>query len=619
MALFNLFKRKQKIDPELEKRLEERGQIERIAELKKPTVPIMKFKPQLPTTTQLSKSESLLRGIAQAFELGANEVDILADIEKKRPDMLMGINKAKKRGANAFEIVNDIINKTTTSPEKKKEVLIKSPSVIPRKTFGEKVTKITGRRFEKVEELVDIYADKKQSLIETGFQTGAQGMAAVWETVFAGIGSAAAKIPGLTEKAEEVATDILTKVPGKWAVEAMSSGLESYEKWKNKSESNTRIGRNTEAAVEVIASLPVIKGMTLFKGSGKLATGIDAASPSTKSFIRKLLTPDESKAVKEARIKRTKVIPFTKKYVYTPTPAEKAMESAVYTTTSKTPFKGISPRKTLQQNYNIIDKANTKEAIKLEKKMNLQVSGYDQKGLLNKLKETATKLTEEHPLIAGDAGETMKKLMIKATQLIEDSSALTYTLFKVRKKYDKWIKKIEPDLYPKGAKVLVGDQRETALVIANREIRTAIHDTLYDAVPNNALKESLVKQHALFNAVEIVGQKAATEAKTRLGRIWQKAKKIIGARNVAVNILATIGGLTVWGTISKFGLPITGAIAGIGLTVGAGKILSKQPLRVALHQLLKELSKVKEKNLSPSEVGNLHSTKKEIGDFLETY
>jgi len=627
-----LFTKKQTIDPELEKRLLERGQTERIAELKKPAIPATEFKPQLPE--KLSKAEKFLSGVRKAFEMGANEDNILADIEKKNPEFSSAIKQAKDEGATAFDIVHDMINKAATSPEQAQAISTKGVAVQqpePKKTFMEKMEISIDRTSDKLITIADMYADKKAKAegkwgkeAMEGVKFGVAGMAPIiragWDTLFSAVTTATGKVPGLNEEAEKVAVDVLTKVPGKWAVDVMSQGVEYYEKWKNKSPENTEIGMvYVEPALEIISSLPVLKGMPIFKGSFGLAKGIDAAKPTTRTFIEKLLTPLESQTVKKAAVKKTKVIPFTKKYVYKASEMEKAMQSAVYETTSKVPFKGISPRKTMQQNYIIIEEANKKAAVALDKEMSLRVSGYDQPGLLEKLKAMAKNLAIEHPLIVGDASKTAEKIMIKITQLIEGSPALTSSLFRIRKEYDKWIKTIKKDLYPKGAKIIVGDQKENAITIANREIRNTIYDTLYEALPDSTMKKSLAYQHALYNAAEIVGEKAAGEAKTRFGRLWEKSKKILTVRNTAVVVLATVGGKTMWDITSSYGLYITGSIAGIGLTISAGKVLSTQPLRKALYEILRELGKVKEKDLNPEQIKDLQAAKKEVNDFLALY
>jgi len=694
-----LFTKKQEIDPELKKRLEERGQVGRIAELEEPTVPATEFKPQLPSVIELSKSERMLDNIKTLLERpNVTEADVLLELKKRRPDLLPNIQQAEGEGENAFTIVHNIINETATSPERKKEVqeiLEKSPRAVPKKTFLGKVDETIKERVEKVEFIVDLVADKKQSAIESGFQFAAQGVATAWDILFAGVGATAkALAPEFVEKkAQEIATDITQSETAKSVVEIMEAGLIPYMKWRDKNDTNARIGRNLEAALEILSILPTMKGMsggiqfakitpkTIIKGikgikpktlaekvkaSRKLKeefeekvakVGIMQAEKETKiaakkakwgfafvegsfsmtkkapghqrNFIKKLVEPVETEATKAGKVERAKVIPILKRKTVPQSFAEKRMTEAVETLAHIVPFVGVSFRKTFQQNYIVIKNAISKSAVKLQIALDKTGFKYEKNELKTALKDTRDKL-KNTPTIIGDPGKTMDTMLDGITKIIDDTKNTVGDLFKVRKKFDAWLKEQKIDPY---ASSTTGFQAPVVspASLANEAIRDTIYEIFYKSIPEKAkarigkyaltrekVRNSLIRQYNLLRAKEVVAKKAQDEAATGLGRVVQRVSKLFGAKSEEMRILTMFGllyGTTFYTTIATIAPTARYVAAGFAVGYGASKLL-KQPYYGALIKLVQQLDKKDKKNLSPSEIKDLEFIKNNINSLL---
>lgn len=374
-------------------------------------------------------------------------------------------------------------------------------------------------------------------------------------------GQGIAKIPGAKEVASEV-SKLSEKYP------ELSKDLEDIVNI-----ATFGSGKAVEAPINKVVGSTTKKVGTILETSGK--KGILAE---TDKFVRELVRPAQTSAVKEAQVARTteKGWGIFKRSEIAPTAKELASENAVKT------IPGVAKNKTLQQNYNIIAKANEKEAEALVKKVaknDFQVPFGESTLRL----ERASANLMESPLITGDAEKTAQKLIAGANKIIKANEETGSGLLKARKEYDIWVKSQKPKVFDA--------KSEGAFTLANREIRSAMNDLLEERAPTLGIKKSLQKQSSLFNAMENITPKAAQEADSAFRRAIESVGAKLGFKNKAVQAVATLAGIGGLGAASTFA-PI---IAQVGIPAyflyKGGKLVLKPSLRKAIGRILKTSGK----------------------------
>jgi len=364
--------------------------------------------------------------------------------------------------------------------------------------------------------------------------------------------------------------------------------VQKYQEW---AKSNPRAAKNLEATVNIITILPI--GPTVAKigtkGVGKTIIGktagvlersaLEATEASKGAFVRDLIRPIQTKAIKEAQVARTSETGYGlfKKSIVAPTTTELKAEKAILS------IPEIKPSNTFQQNWNIINNANKKEAQLLERALTKNDFAYPKKELIARL-NTAKKTLSENPALVGDAAKSADKLIVKITQMVDEAPAKGSNLLRVRKEFDKWVES------QKGAGVF-DPVRENAFSIANRDIRQTLNTFLDEKAPSVGVKASLQKQSSLYRALENITPKAAREADSAVGRAFENMKRIVGLKNATVQEIAAIVGIGGLGAASFFAPPAA-IVMGTGFILWrAGKIVLNPKLRSAMAILLKEVDK----------------------------
>lgn len=323
-----------------------------------------------------------------------------------------------------------------------------------------------------------------------------------------------------------------------------------------------------------------ITGETLQKtGSAIEKSGLKALETKKTSFIRDLVKPEQTKAVKEAQVGRTveKGTGIFKRSEILPTDQELRMEKAI----SSIPE--VKSTNTFQQNYNIIKEANTKEAQLLEKQISENDFIIPKKEIKARLVQAKNSLAES-PLVTGDAEKMAEKLLAKANQLVDKNTGTGSGILKARKEYDSWVMSQKPKAFDATA--------ENAFTLANREIRKTFNNILDEKAIDVKVKESLSKQSSLYNAMDNIAPKAAIEADTAIGRAYNNLSKLVGTKNKSVQIIAALAGIGGLGAAATFATPalVTGGLTFLGYK--GAKLIMKPELRVQLGKLLKESGKL---------------------------
>lgn len=419
-------------------------------------------------------------------------------------------------------------------------------------------------------------------------------------------------IPDLVKKPiEEVGKDILNTPAFQKGIELAQKGIEYYQGWKDE---NPRVAKDLESVVNIGVLLSYSRvaqkvGVGIKKDigkvAGKLAPKLEESAIKNKGvFVRELVKPVETKSILESQVPRTteKGVGLFKKSIIKPTPKELNMEKEVM----KIP--GIDPKKTMQQNYNLISDANFKEANLLKTSINNNDFIFPKKELKFKLQITKNELMQ-NPLITGDASKTASKLITKVDQMIDEVPAKGSSLLKLRKEYDNWISS------QKGTGIF-DPAKENALSIANREIRHTINNFLIDKSINVPVKASLRKQAILFDAMENLVPKAAIEANTAFGRLLQNSMELLGIKSKIVQDIAAAVGIGGLGAAAYFAPPVA-VIGGTGLLVyKAGKMIMNPSLHLRVASLLKTLEN-NFKNI-PAAMNLLKEDMSVVKDLLST-
>ena len=319
---------------------------------------------------------------------------------------------------------------------------------------------------------------------------------------------------------------------------------------------NVLFGAKGSAAAEG-AIAPAVKGAVnavppaLEKGGTALVkNAAKQAEEAQNKFVQGLVLPKQTAAVKAEQVGRTTEKGIFKQKVVEPTAQEKAIAKEV----GQIP--GVSPKNSLQGNYNVIAKANTAEAEQLIAKLKEKDVAIKPEEFDAKLNDALGEL-KEHPLITGDA-ETTATRVIDGMKKISAKNPMTASgLLQTRKDFDNWVRSLKGN-------GIFDPQRDSAASIAIQKIRQATNDFIESKVPDAKFKESLRKQSNLYRAMDNLEAKAAAESPNALARTWQKALDMIPGKNM----LEKEGALGVGGTAAYMagsaGLPIA-IPAGAGL------------------------------------------------------
>lgn len=364
--------------------------------------------------------------------------------------------------------------------------------------------------------------------------------------------------------------------------------------------------RNVSAGVNIGSVLPIGGGAKVtapLVGRGLERVGLALEESGSKAintarnkFAEELVAPVETKAVKEANVARTseKGAGIFKSSVVTQPPEIQAARDAV------AKIKDVSPKNTFQQNFNAIDSENTLKAAQLIADVRSNPFIIPKKESIARLNAVKDVL-EKSPILVGDAQKTADKLLEGAINFINKNDGTGEGLLQARKDYDQWVLSQKPKAFDATA--------ENAFTTANREIRNTLTALLDEKAPNVGVRNSLREQSALYTAMDSIAPKAANEANTAIGRTLQKAVKVLGLKNQAVQVIATVLGVGGLGAASTFA-PI---VAGVGIPAyvlyRAGKLVLDPRIRKAVGEILQQAGT----KLQPSEKAVLENALKNYG------
>ena len=240
---------------------------------------------------------------------------------------------------------------------------------------------------------------------------------------------------------------------------------------------------------------------------------------------------------------------------------------------------GVSNSKSLQGNLNIIQEANTKYAKELNTLIAKNNTQLHPQTIFDEIDDATRKLVDSNPVIRGDASKTAEQIAIKAKELISKHPPTAHGLFKARKEFDSWVRNLKGD-------AVFDPKLSNDLTLSVRTVRESMNKVLDDTVRNVKVHDKLVEQARLYDAIDNLAPKAADEAGTAFGRLWQNVGQVLPLKAQANRDLAVMMGMTTFGAAAYvFPYLAAGVVVG-SLGVGAVKGATSVAVKKGIAKLI---------------------------------
>lgn len=463
--------------------------------------------------------------------------------------------------------------------------------------FGDDLKKRFG---EQGSEIIAARVRGDQGFMSTALQlTGKVGAGSIMDflgesLVSAGRGLKAITPPELQDWMVENATKVglfyLDTDIGRAGLEAAKQGAAAWDEFK---EANPVSARNIESVVNIGLLIAPVRGVpTRGKPGGKIAAGLDRSArrsevATRRKFIDNLIRPEQNPSTKLDQVGRTSEKGLLRQKVVEPTQDQKLSALEV----RKVP--GVSPRKSLQGNYNAIAASVTEKARKLENALRGTGTHYRPTELERALDQNVRARLRRNPALVGDAEKTADRIIDHAIYLASRRNKTLYDLLVVRRQLDEWVIRHKPKAFESGV-------ASNAMTSAAREVRGEINKFIAARAGNVRVEHALSQQSRLLRAMDDIRPKVAKEYKNRVVGAIQDVLKVIPWRNEMVALMSVLfgmGGLGAAGTFAPF---ISKIALGSGLTYGVTKTVMSPKTRRGLSQLIKFIDEAIRTTSDPS-------------------
>ena len=414
----------------------------------------------------------------------------------------------------------------------------------------------------------------------------------------------------LKRSATKAGMALLNTKLGQKGLNAASKGIESYRKF---SEEHPVMARNIEAVVDVGLLVSPVKAKPkpavagrLTKAGLKLEKSAErAVVQNKKNFVERLVTPSQTKKVREAQVGRTTEQGALRSKKVELTPQQKA--SAV-----EVEKLAVSPKKTNQGNFNVVSEAVSKEADKLQKGLaGLGSRGkYVEKEFTEELSGALARITQTEAVV-GDAERAVIKMIARMERAAERNPNTLSGLLRARKQFDSEI------IAGKAGNALASDI-ESAMNIAVREVRQTTNNFINARAKGVGVRRSLDKQFRLLNAMDDIKIKAAAEGNNMLIRGFRNALKLLPFRGEFNQFLAAIFGIGGLGASARFAPYFTKLVGLTGITYIAGKAVMRPGSRKGLAGLLTMIDRAIQKTTDPAVIRQFRLDRAAIVELLKT-
>ena len=365
------------------------------------------------------------------------------------------------------------------------------------------------------------------------------------------------------DKTKESLNWLMNTDKGEDLAKIVGGTMDDYQGWKD---NNPQDAKTLEAVVNIGLMFAPVKAKANAGPTPVIRTAADklddiATKETTdlkRNFVEKLIRPVPTPASRAEEVKRS----IVNKWGTTKITPSKTQE-AIIEEVMKIPK--IKFGNSHQGNYNLI----VAKRDELGDQLQSLVRQYDQpihpRTPGNAIDDAVATMNQRNPLISGDAEQVGIKIAIEAKRLINENPHTASGLLAARKQLDNWVKTQKGDA--------AFTDSTTALTIANREIRESMTNTLEQAMANAPvkIKDRLTEQFRLYQAADIVEAKAAKEAATKLGRVWQNTARVLPLKAQFNRDLAVLLGIGAFGASSVMMPWLAGSLA----VTGAGALLWK--------------------------------------------
>lgn len=390
--------------------------------------------------------------------------------------------------------------------------------------------------------------------------------------------------PGATsdiQSAADSALKAVSSLPSNTSYGGGTVGGELSSITNDVSKNHPIIAKNIGGAVNVASVLdPEIGAADSAVGDGPgllgkigdvvKSAGDDQADKAKTDFVNGLIQPKQTTAVKTNNVGNTVESGILNTKSYVPSSKDNQIANDVSN------ISGVSPRKSLQANYNAISDANLNEAKTLKTVLDTNDFDYDPDKFKNVLSGVKDNLAQNPVLVGDTEGKQVNLLINKMQDLANNNPPTAGGLLDARKKLDAWVKS------QKGPNAF-DPKTENALSIGLREIRNATNNFMSDSAPDLNVKRSLQKQSNLFTAMDNIAPKAADEANNAISRLWDKTKDAIPIKGDVGKALGLVGA----GIAAKTVPVVAPAVIGGMGAYRAGKFILGPTPKQALGTLLK--------------------------------
>lgn len=371
----------------------------------------------------------------------------------------------------------------------------------------------------------------------------------------------------------------------KEGIRVAGEGYEAYQAWAKE---NPEYAQRVEEVIEV-GSLGRKPGVPNKRGTGLKRKADRDIRNNRRAQVNDLLEPVNRQG--QGQLQQTK----RGTTYYEPSLWEQEVNNEVMK------IRDVKPRRSAVYNRNVIrDKAvQTREQLEtyIQNKGNPAIDKDKMlTGLANKVNAI-----DEDTLLTGDARAKAIKMYGKARELILESDGTAQGILQARRDFDQWVRRQKGNVFD--------SDLETALTVANKEIRDGINDAVEKAA-GPKVRTLLDKQHKLLSASDTLDAKTWKEANTRIGRLKQKIEGVTGMKYPTTPLAA--GATVAAGGAFAAGYPMVAAALG---GVGGGILLIKALKSPRGPKLLGELMELMDTypQLSP-EINAIIQMAEELGD-----
>lgn len=331
-----------------------------------------------------------------------------------------------------------------------------------------------------------------------------------------------------------------------------------------------------KGAASLATVLPIGKAIDPALQAGRRATGSGMVIAGQKlegmaanqvaakraDFVKDLILPKQTASTAEDQVMRTTVNNWGTKVVSL-SPQEQEIADAI------TKIPQLSPKNTLQGNFNVLTQEISKEAVNLQNALQATKVIFPKKELISRFDSVINEVDKLPAVVSGNKQAWAKQLISDARDAIAQYPGTPAGMLQARKALDKVVDTYRPRAFD--------PVTENALSAVLPKVRGVINDFIAEKAPTTAVKESLRKQSLYYKAKDIIQPKAAIERPTMVGRGIDKISNMLPKTGREVGTV--LGGAGLAGGAAYLVPPITGVAATGAALYGTGKMLNSPVLK----------------------------------------